>query len=102
MTDDKGEVQKQQNRIHFMFVSYLQNLSPSLKVGILHHFKLDKATTSIADSLHYLYCQARPQTQIPIAQPQPSQIQSKSIPKGLGLTLKSYKPVQVKNIRWTA
>ena len=32
----------------------------------------------------------RPKTQTPKAQPQPSQIQSKSVPKGLGLTLKSY------------
>ena len=31
----------------------------------------------------------RPKTQTPKAQPQPSQIQSKSVPKGLGLTLKS-------------
>ena len=32
----------------------------------------------------------RPKSQSPKAQPQPSQIQSKSVPKGLGLTLKSY------------
>ena len=31
----------------------------------------------------------RPKSQTPKAQPQPSQIQSKSVPKGLGLTLKS-------------
>ena len=31
----------------------------------------------------------RPKTQTPKAQPQPSQIQSKSVPRGLGLTLKS-------------
>ena len=34
----------------------------------------------------------RPKTQTPKAQFQPSQIQSKSVPKGLGLTLKSYGP----------
>ena len=34
----------------------------------------------------------RPKSQSPKAQPQPSQIQSKSVPKGLGLTLKSYGP----------
>ena len=33
-----------------------------------------------------------PKTQTPKAQPQPSQIQSKSVPKGLTLTLKSYGP----------
>ena len=34
----------------------------------------------------------RPKTQTPKAQFQPSQIQSKSVPRGLGLTLKSYGP----------
>ena len=34
----------------------------------------------------------RPKSQTPKAKPQPSQIHSKSVPKGLGLTLKSYGP----------
>ena len=32
----------------------------------------------------------RPKTQTPKAQPQPSQTQSKLVPRGLGLTLKSH------------
>ena len=39
-----------------------------------------------------LIVKPRPKTQTPKAQPQPSQTQSKTIPMGLELTLKSYGP----------
>ena len=61
-------------------------LNPYIMINVLH------CTTVHCFGMIIHIVKPRPKSKTPKAQPQPSQIQSKSVPKGLGLTLKSYGP----------
>ena len=73
-----------------MWVKWIQNESYPLPFIAEIEMKQDKVFFRLR--LFDEIVKPRPKTQTPKAQPQPSQIQSKSVPKGLGLTLKSYGP----------
>ena len=80
---------------HYFFVFPSYNLFPAYTCIVYFLLQSQNKHVNIINItfFHFLnYVKPRPKSQTPKAQPQPSQIQLKSVPKGLGLTLKSYGP----------
>ena len=82
------------SRANFVFhghISYKAELNSfQVLIGLNGHVTLAKTASLVSQETEISnIVKPRPKSQTPKAQPQPSQIQSKSVPKGLGLTLKS-------------
>ena len=102
----EGQISAHYNLCHYHPVQWntylkthtlkLISLSYNMQRVVFGGIPSRKTETPFSSSPLYIFppllkiVKPRPKSQTPKAQPQPSQIQSKSVPKGLGLTLKSF------------